>query len=776
MKRTSIALVSLGFLLLTVSSAHPRMLVRIHEPALDELPRGADIAGRRRGEWVDLVVEKEDLGEYLHLETEILIEDLESYHRTHKRDYHTYPELVAYLEAIAVSYWDIAMLDTIGTTWEGREILALKISDNVTVDEPEPEVLFVGLHHAREWPSLEICLFYIDTLTWVYGFDPHITRIVDSCEIWIVPCMNVDGYIYCHDEGHDWRRNRRYFPRFDTYGVDLNRNYGGANSGDPLGQWGSIPGVVSHSPSSEAYCGPSPFSESETQAVRDLILAHDFVFGITYHTYSECILWSWGYTRDPAEDWSIASSVGEEMASRITRQSGAGTYDAYQGAGLYPTTGDFDDWGYGFSLHVGGKNLLAYTVEACATYHPAASYMDQVVRENFDGALYICEVADSIADLLMPRVMPPEIAGLDTSHTGGYSVVWSQKNPAAHPDRYQLDELTGYSVARDDGESGSSLWATRHFTLSNVRSHSSDEAYFSNLSSGNKASALTSIWPLVVSTQDSLSFWCWYDIEEQRDYAYVEISVDGREWEILDAFTASSGGWLKKAYSLDAYVGNSIFIQFRYVTDDYEEREGFWVDDIYPVPSFDTIEVLDSALADTTYAILGMPSGDYYYRVKGYNDARGWGDWSQLRKVVATSISEVECPSGSPGAFYLSQNHPNPVRHSTTVHYYLPRRSTVELNIYDISGRLVRTLVEGEHTAGYYTATWDCTDRENRRTPAGVYFCRLAVRLVRADLAAGEIQAPRSVHTDLEVWRELGTHAGLAARESTLTRKMIVVR
>ncbi len=645
MKSIVVTLALSLFLFSSMSVASPKMLVRVYTEGLPiekRLPRGLDIAGAKRGEWVDVVIAEEILGRMVDsgFRIEIISYDVEALESELRGDYHDYQELVDSLEAIAATYPNIAMLETLGTTYEGRDILALKISDNVSVDEDETEVLFVGLHHAREWPTLEICLFCIDTLTGAYGVDPNITQIVDSRQIWIVPCENPDGYVYCHDQGHDWRKNRRYFPEFGTYGVDPNRNYGGSSNGVALGEWGSIPGGTSHSASSSVYCGPSPASEAETQVMVDLILAHDFIFGVSYHTYGEMVIWSWGYTSSPTDDSDLITDIGEAMASRISVQSGAGTYDAFQSSGLYCTSGDFDDWSYGHSLYCGGKNMLSYTVEMCNQFHPHASYLDQIVRENFDGAFYLLEIADSIAGLLTPRVMPPVLAELDTSYTGSYTVIWSQTNPAAFPDYYQLDELTGFSVVTDDAESGSSLWETERFMVSSTRYYSSSHSYFSNLLSGNNASSMTTIWPLPVSAGDSLSFWCWYDIETNWDYAYVEVALEGREWDILDEFTGSSG-WVRKVYSLDAYAGKSIFIRFRYITDDYTENEGFYVDDIDPVPHFDGAVTLSSSIADTTYPVNPGGPGQYWYMVKGHNNPREWGDWSQLEDILVMAADSL---------------------------------------------------------------------------------------------------------------------------------------
>jgi hypothetical protein len=635
----------------SLSTAAPKMLVRIHTDGRDigaEFPRGLDIAGAKRGRWIDVVVGVDEMNriDRSGYRTEIISEDIEALMQSQRGFYHDYPDFVDSLEAIAANHPAIAVLDTIGTSWEGRDILMLKISDNVLADEDEPEILFVGLHHAREWPSLEICLFYADTLTRAYGIDSHITEIVDSREIWIVPCENPDGYVYCHDEGHDWRKNRHYFSEWGTYGVDLNRNYDGANNGTPEGEWGTIPySSTTHSPSSSLYCGPSTTSEPETQAIVDLVLSHDFVFAITYHTHGEMVIWPWGHKYDPAPDDDFLDDVGTGMASRIATQYGVGTYDAFQASGLYPASGDMTDWAYGFSLYCLGKNLLAYTVETCASYHPDDSYLDQIVRENFDGALYLCDVADSIADLLTSRVMPPEVAELDTSYLGGYEVSWVQTNPSANPNFYRLLERSGYSVELDDAEDGSDSWEMEGFTLSTSRYNSPGHSYFSDLTSGYGANGITTISPYLVDFEDSLTFWCWYDIETHSsgygwDYAYAEVSTNGRHWDILDEYTGSSD-WERRAYPLAAYAGEWVFFRFRYITDGGVEEEGFYVDDIHPVADFATIDTVSSEITDTVYQIDSRPPNQYWYSVSGHNEPRGWGDFGPPEDIVVMAVDSL---------------------------------------------------------------------------------------------------------------------------------------
>ncbi|MCK5112760.1 MAG: immune inhibitor A, partial [Thermoplasmatales archaeon] len=122
------------------------------------------------------------------------------------------------------------------------------------------------------------------------------------------------------------------------------------------------------------------------------------------------------------------------------------------------------------------------------------------------------------------------------------------------------------------------------------------------------------------------------------------VSRDGRYYEILDTFTGSSGGWSYEEYILDDYVGESIFIRFRYTTDQNTQEEGFYVDDISPLADFTSITTLSNTIMDPYYEVNGKPEGTYYYRVKGYNAEHGWGDFSTLEDMEV-SIIENDPPN-----------------------------------------------------------------------------------------------------------------------------------
>ena len=160
-------------------------------------------------------------------------------------------------------------------THEGRVIYALKISDNVALNEDEPAVLIVSNHHARELITPEIALDLGKRLLSGYGKDPAVTARVNANEIWICPTFNPDGLAYVFSTNPMWRKNRRNNGG-GAYGVDLNRNY-------PFhfGLCG-----YSTNPRSDLYQGPSAASEPETKTMIAFSEQERFAKVMDFHSYA----------------------------------------------------------------------------------------------------------------------------------------------------------------------------------------------------------------------------------------------------------------------------------------------------------------------------------------------------------------------------------------------------------------------------------------------------------------------------------------------------------
>jgi carboxypeptidase T len=256
--------------------------------------------------------------------------------------HYTYVEVLRVLDSMRTLYPSlITVRDSIGRTQEGRGIWAVKISDNPAVNEPgEPELLYTGLHHAREPMGMMSCLYYMWWLMDNYGTNSEATYLVNNRQMWFIPVVNPDGYVYNQSTnpsgGGMWRKNRRN--NGTSYGVDLNRNYG------PYYMWNSqiVPNGSSTDPTSDTYRGPSQFSEPETQAIDNFMRAHTVKACLNYHTYGNYFVYPWGYNAlESADslvyrDWAYTMTATNKFTNGTDMQTVA-----------YGTRGGSDDYMFG---------------------------------------------------------------------------------------------------------------------------------------------------------------------------------------------------------------------------------------------------------------------------------------------------------------------------------------------------------------------------------------------------------------------------------------------
>jgi murein tripeptide amidase MpaA len=281
---------------------------------------------------------------------------------------------------LAAAHSQIAQVSSIGKSLEGRELWAVKISDNVAALENEPRAIFLGGHHAREWIAVDVPFLLAQHLLNEYGNNPQVTALVDNAEIWIVPMVNPDGHQYSVTSQRLWRKNRRNNGD-GSFGVDLNRNYGY--------QWGG-PGSSGDS-FSEIYRGPSAFSEPETQAVRDFVQAHPPRALISYHNFSQLILYPWGHTNSPPPRRGLLDSLAVAMANRIRDVHGE-NYTPEQASDLYLASGDTIDWLFGV-LSVPGFTIELRPRSSVPGFELPESQIQPTFEENLPAALFLIDWA-----------------------------------------------------------------------------------------------------------------------------------------------------------------------------------------------------------------------------------------------------------------------------------------------------------------------------------------------------------------------------------------------
>src|SRR5688572_13051165 len=312
--------------------------------------------------------------------------------------YHDYAEMVAEIQQAEADHGAIFDLFAMGTSYEGRTIWAGKISDNVGTDEAEPEVLFTHHQHAREHLTVEMGLYTLRTLTDEYGTNQQITDLVNNREIWMVFDMNPDGGEYDIATGtyRSWRKNRQPNSGSTAVGTDLNRNWGY--------RWGCC-GGSSGTFSSETYRGSAPFSAPETTVISNFVNSRviggeqQITVAIDFHTYSELVLWPYGYTYTdvPADmtqdDHAVLVAMGQAMAA-------TNGYTPEQASDLYITDGTINDWLYG--VH----GVLNYTFEmyprtsAQGGFYPPDEVIPAETSRNRAAVLYLLEQADCPYDVI----------------------------------------------------------------------------------------------------------------------------------------------------------------------------------------------------------------------------------------------------------------------------------------------------------------------------------------------------------------------------------------
>jgi len=312
--------------------------------------------------------------------------------------YHTYDEMLLVLEEMQVKYPSLITPIKVvegHQTWEGNEIVWLRISDNPNMDEDEPEVLYTALHHAREPNSLSQMLFYMWYLLENYEEDALVKNLVDNTEMYFMPCLNPDGYKYNEliepTGGGLWRKNRRPDLNPEKIGVDLNRNYGFFWGFDDTGSSPDMESIV--------YRGPQAFSEPETQAVRAFCLEHDFQIAMNYHTHGNLLIHPWGYNDQPTEEDSIFKTMAVSMTNENNFRYGTGTETVG-----YVVNGNSDDYMYGEDAE---KNpIYSFTPEVGPRFWPQQNEIDELnkscVRQNLNTANLVMNFYDLYVGNLEP--------------------------------------------------------------------------------------------------------------------------------------------------------------------------------------------------------------------------------------------------------------------------------------------------------------------------------------------------------------------------------------
>uniref|UniRef100_A0A1A9W1S5 Zinc carboxypeptidase A 1 n=1 Tax=Glossina brevipalpis TaxID=37001 RepID=A0A1A9W1S5_9MUSC len=291
------------------------------------------------------------------IEKELLIEnvqeliDLEQSHSgSSKFDwtrYYQLHEIEQWLDDILLTYPNVTESFSIGNSYENRPIRGIKIAF-----KPNNPVIFIEANiHAREWITSATATWFINEL--LTSEDLEVREMAENYNWYIIPVLNVDGFVFSHERDRLWRKTRQPTSTPDCIGTDPNRNFDS--------HWMEN-GGASGNPCEETYAGPEPFSESETKALAEFLtsIQHEIKIYLAFHSYSQLLLSPYGHTIDPPENYEDLLQIGKAFADAIGSLPYNTTYRYGSTATtIYITSGASVDWVYNNFDTVN----VAYTIE-----------------------------------------------------------------------------------------------------------------------------------------------------------------------------------------------------------------------------------------------------------------------------------------------------------------------------------------------------------------------------------------------------------------------------
>ncbi|MDX1445896.1 M14 family zinc carboxypeptidase, partial [Lishizhenia sp.] len=569
-----------------------------------------------------------------------------NFHQGSYAGYLTYNEFLAELDEMYAAYPNLitqkagVAASPVNTTLEGRPLYMVKISDNPTVDEAEPEVLYTSIHHAREPGSLIQNIYYMWYLLENYGTNPEITYLIDNTELYFIPMINPDGYIYNEttnpNGGGMHRKNRRNVGTFNK-GVDLNRNYNY--------QWGTT-GVDLTNTNSDVYPGTGPFSENETQIMKWFIENHSIEFAFNAHTHGDLLLFPIGST---VSELAVDHDYFQNYSSHMAEFNG---YQAMKSSGLYPASGDSDDYMYkdhgvfamtpevsnGFwapASQIEGfcKEMLHPNLTMGLLTHKYATIEDQsplfitASAGSFDYEMRRLGLDNGAIDVSVHAIQGIQSVGNGNSHdiaintTAQGSVSYQLASNLQLGDaivyEYHLD-FGGYvkkvriqkvygsvNVVFQDAVSSSSntnwlgLWSpsqTEFYSADYSMTDSPNGNYQDDIIN---ELVLNDTIDLTGADLANISFYAKWDIEKSYDFVQFQVSTDyGASWQAqcgLYTVPGSDNGsiqpvgmplydgvqseWVQEFIDLSDYFGEKIMVRFLLQSDTYTTGDGFYFDD-----------------------------------------------------------------------------------------------------------------------------------------------------------------------------------------------------
>ena len=560
--------------------------------------------------------------------------------------YFTYAETWKQLEKMRMKFphliSEYQQIDTF-KTFEGNPIRFLKIANNPDSGNlAKPKSLFTALHHAREPLSLSQMIYFMWYVLENYENDAEIKALLDNTELFFVPIVNPDGYLYNErtmpDGGGMWRKNRR-INSDSTFGVDLNRNYGYG--------WGADNNGSSPDPNSEVYRGEAPFSEPENQALRFLCQKYHFGTALNYHSFGNYLIYPFSYNDQPAGPAFF--NISDVIAKQNNYVIGTSSQTVN-----YRTNGSSDDWMWG------AENIYSMTPEVSSEgFWPDSSRISELCAESLNMNLRSAQIAGSYA-VLNPVTVPAIISrsasftydlqrlgNLGTAYIVslrpiGDQIFTPEESRKVNLEAFEKTRITFNTTLKATVQEGESLkwvitlkdsldtfihydtlkcvfggrlihnetannadkwkntgnngvWGISKSAFRSAPSSLTDSPAGNYVANCNAVMRTAEYIPLPPKEKIYLRFWAKWDIERGADYANVSVSENNFGYNYLcgkhshpgnyqqiegEPVYDGSSDWVQEEIDLSEYAGKKILLRFSMVSDFRNQRDGIYIDDI----------------------------------------------------------------------------------------------------------------------------------------------------------------------------------------------------
>ena len=678
------------------------------------------------------------------------------------RDWDTYPTYEAYVDLMnqfATDYPDLCEVFSIGQTVDGRELLVARISDNIGIQENEPELFYTGTMHGDETTGFVLLLRLIDFLLSNYGIDPMATELVNGSEIFINPAANPDG-TYAGGNASVNGATRR-----NGNNVDLNRNF----------------------PDPED--GPHPDGEEwqpETLAMMDFAQNHSITLSANFHGGAEVVNYPWDtWPRLHADDqWY--QYLSHTYADLAHANSPAGYMAGFNngitnGFQWYTTSGCRQDWMNYFG------HAREVTIELSATKLLPPSQLPTYWDYNKDALLAYLQQGlygvNGIVTSTDGTPLPATVTVID--HDIDNAEIWCDPDLGDYhrmltPGTYTLAySCYGYGTVEHQVTVTQDAVVTRDAVLTAVAAYPlagvvQDATTLLPIPGAN-VELTPSPFSRIITADDGAFV---FDGVYEGDY-FLDVSAEGfvatqvsvtvdastqpqiieltptnaisfengeisADWQMsgaadwtLSEVTAYDGFFSLRSgvigdnqmtsvsISVDVIQASDLVFYRKVSSESGYDKLTFFADDVQ-ISQWSG----DSDWVEETYA---ATVGNHTFRweyAKDQNTAGGADcGWIDFITLPATSGNGADPPVVPQGLASLDAVYPNPFKASgcgrssgTTISYTVGQECYVDLGIYNIRGQKIANLVQEKIPAGQYSIQWNGKSENGSEVASGLYF------------------------------------------------------